>query len=333
MLDIEQLYEEYINDVIKRCIKAIRYEKNLKEELMLLPIDELKEMSNKIIVANNKYRKLKKSTPNILNSVRLFERELKARAYRSMFWDTDEVAKMYQLYVARNKEIDENQTISQEEKMYQKEVVRSFYNLKCEDKFDKLSPQTKEDCLKIFYISIIAQKMAEDMVRKEVDEIIGTSIDTSLDKGNCTKAIIASLLKLEKKYDIKILKRAKQKDIESILHPKQLKETLAPYVKTPKSGYIKDIEDVKRGDIFLQIWEEEYPTHAMMCYDIDEDINGEMLPLLLGFSINTKDFDGFYQYDGTTPLRGVVIDIKSLLRDTIKRKSKINSPITNNERE
>ncbi len=329
MLDAEQLYKEYINDVIKRCIKAITLEENLKDELMSRPIDELKEMAKSIIVANNKYRKLKKTTPNILNSVSLFEKELKARAYRSMFWDTKEIKALYQYNIDKNREIDDDETISFDERKYKKQVINHYCILKTEALFNQLDPKTQEKCLKIYYAKMIAINQADEVVRREVKEIVSTPINTTLDNGNCTKAIIASLLKLEKKYNIKILKNIKDEDVENILHPKQLIEALKPYVKTSISGYIKDIEDIKIGDIFFISWNENPPHHAMMCYDFDEENRAKVL----GFSNNTKDFDGFYKTDGTTPLRGIIIDVKSLLIDTCKRKSKINSPITNNERE
>lgn len=321
-IDIDTLYEEYINDVTKRCINAIKYEKRLFEELKSLPLDELKERAKNIIITNNQYRRLNKITPNTENNVGVFENEVIPRAYRSMFGNSDKVEKLFQSFRKKNKQIDEERSITEEEKERRKQVVRQFYNLKTEELYNELPAQTKEECLKRFYASIISMKMTDEMVRDEVADILGTPIDTTIDRGNCTKAIIASLLKLEKKYDIKILKRLKEKNIESILHPTQLSESLSHYVKKSKTGYIKDIEEVKIGDIFLQFWEENKPTHAMMCYDFDINDEGQEIPLLLGFSCNTKDIDGFYYYDGTTPQRGFILDVKKLLKDAIKSKVK-----------
>ncbi len=321
-IDIDTLYEEYINDVTKRCIKAIKYEKKLFEELISLPLDELKERAKNIIITNNQYRRLNKITPNTKNNVGIFENEVIPRAYRSMFGESDKISKLFKSFCKKNKQIDEDRSITEEEKERRKQVVRQFYNLKTEELYNELPAQTKEECLKHFYASIISTQMTNEMIRDEVADIIKTPIDTTIDKGNCTKAIIASLLKLEKKYDIKILKRLTEKNIESVLHPKQLSESLAHYIKKSKTGYIKDIEEVEIGDVFLQFWEENKPTHAMMCYDFDINDEGQEIPLLLGFSCNTKDCDGFYYYDGTTPQRGFILDVKKLLKDAIKSKVK-----------
>ena len=60
----------------------------------------------------------------------------------------------------------------------------------------------------------------------------------------------------------------------------------------------------------------------MMCYDFDINDDGREIPLLLGFSCNTKDCDGFYYHDGTTPQRGFILDVKKMLKDAIKSKVK-----------
>jgi hypothetical protein len=61
----------------------------------------------------------------------------------------------------------------------------------------------------------------------------------------------------------------------------------------------------------------------MMCYDFDKDCK----PLLLGFSSNTRN------YPIRETQRGLIIDIKALIEDTCKGKSKLKnnkiSPITN----
>ena len=210
-IDINTLYEEYINDVKNRCIKAIKYEKKLCEELKSLPLDELKERAKNIIITNNQYRRLNKITPNTKNNVGVFENEVIPRAYRLMFGNSDKVEKLFQSFRKKNKQIDEDRSITKEEKERRKQVVRQFYNLKTEELYNELPDQTKEECLKHFYASIISTQMTNEMIRDEVADIIKTPIDTTIDKGNCTKAIIASLLKLEKKYDIKILKNYRKK--------------------------------------------------------------------------------------------------------------------------
>ena len=65
----------------------------------------------------------------------------------------------------------------------------------------------------------------------------------------------------------------------------------------------------------------------MMCYDFNS--NGEAL--LLGFSNNTINYNGFYKYD-QIPLKGIIIDIHSLIKDACHGKTKIKKKINDNSR-
>ena len=326
-LNADKLYQEYIEDVIARNNSAIDFENSLVDDNESLTVEELKEKAKSLITENNKYRKLKSSPErksNVVNNVQCFEDKLIYNAYCLMFWETKEIEEIRLFSKKQVEQINNNKEISKEEKTRRLKVLNEFIKLKTENKFEQLSPQKKEECLKKYLTMYIATHQANKKVREDIQEFLGYPVDTTLDKGNCTKAIILSLLKLEKKYDIKIFKNIKdKKDIENILHPKQLVKTLKPYVKQSTTGIISDIEDIKVGDICLLSWGDNGVSHAMMCYDFDKDCK----PLLLGFSSNTRN------HPIRETQRGLIIDIKALIEDTCKGKSKLKnnkiSPITN----
>ena len=316
-LNPEELYEEYIEDVTTRCQNAIDYEKKLQEELAQLPLDILMSEVCSLAVEEDKYRKLKDKK----STIKKIKKKIHIWAYNSMFWNTKERQELFKFSKNKEKEIDNNKTLSKEEKENQKDVLDDYVGIKLQNLFDKLSSAEQQHCLTQYCAGCIARMRSSTYVRDIVQQILGkdTPIDSTMDKGNCTKALTSSLLKLEKKYDIKIFKNLRKRDIENILHPKELTEYLSPYIKKSETGFLKDIEDVKRGDIFLISWNEKPPQHAMMCYDFNKENDA----LLLGFSNNTINFNGFIQYDGITPLNGYIIDIKSLITDTIKGKNKL----------
>ncbi len=315
-LSADKLYQEYVEDVIARNNFAIDLENSLIDENQNLTIKDLIETAKSLITENNKYRKLKgspKSRSNVINNVQCFENMLKFNSYSVMFWETKEFNEI-RLFKTKQIEQINNKEISKEEKVRRLNVLDDFVKLKIENQFEQLSPQKKEECLKKYLAKYVAIQQVNKKIRQDIQEILETPVDTTMDKGNCTKAIIASLLKLEKKYDINIFKNIKdKKDIENILHPKQLIKTLKPYVKQNTKGIIGNTEDIKVGDICLLSWSNNDVSHAMMCYEFDKDDK----PLLLGFSSNTRNY----------PIRenqtGVIMDIKALIEDTCKGKSKL----------
>ena len=222
-LDADKLYEEYVEDVVSRCTEAIKLQEQEKEDLQELSVDILKEECEKIIIQEEKYRKSKNQS--LLENLK---KRIIPRAYSCMFWDTDEMKKLFNYRQDKLNEIDESQDLTEKQKQVKREILNSYADLTLENMFDKLSESDKEKCLKNFYINFLSERRSEQDTRKDIQEILGkdTIIDTSLDKGNCTKAITSSLLMLEKKYDIKIFKHLKRDGIENILHPKQLIEYL-----------------------------------------------------------------------------------------------------------
>ena len=321
----ENLYEEYIEDVILRCQNAVNREEQEEEELKSLPIDILIKEFERTILEDEKYRKSKNQS--LLNS---FKKRIIPRAYCYMFWDTKEIKELFNSRQTKLTQINEDKTLTEKQKQVKRGIIDSYTDIILENMFDKLPREDKEKCIQNYYAHLVSTFRADQDVRKDVQKILekdGT-IDPTLDKGNCTKAIIASLIKLEKKYDIKIFKHLKKDGIENILHPKQLIEYLAPYVKRSETGNIKDIEDIKKGDICILSFGDGPPSHAMMCYDF----NSKEEPLLLGYTPNTLNYNGFYQNISQTPHKGIVIDIQSLINDVCKNKVKIKKRVNDNSR-
>ena len=166
------------------------------------------------------------------------------------------------------------------------------------------------------YISQIkGDSDVRDNVRKEFGDNI--KFKGEKDKGNCTKAITVSLYNLQKKFGLNIFPNLD--DIEKIAHPKDLIEYLKPYVKEAPSGELKDIPDVKVGDIFIFTNGDNEPGHAMMCYEFNE----EKEPLVLGFSNNANGYNGFYNAfysDKSHPQKGRILDAWSLIKDAYHQK-------------
>ncbi len=321
----EKLYEEYVEDVILRCENAVNQEEQEEEELKSLPVDILIKEFERIILEDEKYRKSKNQS--LFNNLK---KRIIPRACCYMFWDTKEIKELFNYRKSKLTQINEDKILTEKQKQVKRGVVDAYVDITLENMFDKLPEKDKEKCLQKYYAHLVSTFRADQDVRKDIQKILekdGT-IDPTLDKGNCTKAIIASLIKLEKKYDIKIFKHLKRDGLENLLHPKQLIEYLAPYVKKSETGNIKDIEDIKRGDICILSFGDGPPRHAMMCYDF----NSKEEPLLLGFSSNTLNYNGFYQNIGQTPHKGIVIDIQALINDVCKNKVKIKKKIKDNSR-
>lgn len=174
---------------------------------------------------------------------------------------------------------------------------------------------------------IIEQSYQQNLVSRETElfsralvrhELGNKELDTSRDKGSCTKGITTSLYKLQERYSLRLF--LENLDFERIAHPKDLTDLLRLYVKTAPSSLLEDIGNIKAGDIVMLTKDDGTPGHAMMCYDVPA---GEE-PLLLGFSQISKATKAYQDRKGEKR-RGIVLDIYAFIQDKIAENEQKNS--------
>ena len=315
---LEEVYNSYVQEVIERNQSAIEQDKAISEEYKDMSVSELKAVIKELGIKEDKYKN-KKGKKTGYSRYADFEKNEKSNAMKSCYFDKPEVREIIKKRTTDIESIQARTDISEETKIYRKGVINQMANLKLEIMFDSLPLNQQEDTLKEFYIQCITQIKGGRDTRQVVQKELGKDIkfDGNRDKGNCTKAITVSLYNLQKKFGLNIFPDLD--DIEKIAHPKDLIEYLKPYVKEAPSGEIKDIPDIKVGDIFIFKNSDNEPKHAMMCHNFNEYNE----PLVLGFSNNTRDYNGArgISYAGEIhPRKGCIIDTWSLIRDAYHQK-------------
>ena len=317
---LDEIYNSYVQEVIERNQYAIEKDKTISIEYKDMPLKELKDIIKELCIKEDiyKYRE-RKGNKTGHSRYKTFECEEKYRAIRIYYYDKPEVSELIKKRMADRESIQARTDISEEDKRYKTGVVDQMANLKLEIMFDSLPINQQEEVLKDYYIKYISHIKGESDVRDNVRKEFGDNIKFKgeKDKGNCTKAITVSLYNLQKKFGLNIFPNLD--DIEKIAHPKDLIEYLKPYVKEAPSGELKDIPDVKVGDIFIFTNGDNEPGHAMMCYEF----NDENEPLVLGFSSNTNGYNGFYNAfysDKSHPQKGRILDAWSLIKDAYHQK-------------
>lgn len=317
---LKEIYDYYVEEVKKRNQYAIEHDKTIPAEYKDMSLKELKDIIKELCIKEDiyKYRE-RKGNKTGHSRYKTFECEEKYRAIRIYYYDEPEVSELIKKRMADRESILARTDISEEDKRYKTGVVNQMANLKLEIMFDSLPINQQEEVLKDYYIKYISHIKGDSDVRDNVRKEFGDNIKFKgeKDKGNCTKAITVSLYNLQKKFGLNIFPNLD--DIEKIAHPKDLIEYLKPYVKEAPSGELKDIPDVKVGDIFIFTNGDNEPGHAMMCYEF----NDENEPLVLGFSSNTNGYNGFYNAfysDKSHPQKGRILDAWSFIKDAYHQK-------------
>lgn len=304
----EALYANYIKDVLVRNQKAIDYQKSRQDFWQDKPHVEVENALQKIIEQDNEYRKDNSGEKNPGNDLETLIKTAPAEILYREYHDNEKVAEAYKSYQETIKNVDEENF----------KTIRQAFTVKMGVLYKQIVPVEKqEELLNDYLKKVLCKREAEQYMRESInEEFKGIELDGTRDHGNCTKGIMISLYKLQKKYDIPLFD--KNLDKEHIVHPKELSEELNKYVKKSESGLLKDINGIKAGDIImLTRGTTNAPGHAMMCYDFNE--KGE--PLLMGFSENTKEVNAYQSRDGSMR-KGIVIDIKSFIQDRARVKEK-----------
>lgn len=304
----EALYANYIKDVLARNQKAIDYQKSRQDYWQDKPRVEVENALQKIIKQDNEYRKDNsgEKTPknDLATLIKIVQTEILFNSYK----DDKRVEETIKSYQNSLKNVDKEKC----------KTLRQTFMVKMGILYKQVVPVEKQEELFNDYLKrVLCKREAEQYMRESInEEFKGIELDGTRDHGNCTKGIMISLYKLQKKYDISLFD--KNLDKEHIVHPKELSEELNKYVKKSESGLLKDIKGIKAGDIIMLTRNVNgAPGHAMMCYDFNE--KGE--PLLMGFSDNAKEVNAYQSRDGSMR-RGIVIDIKSFIQDRAQNKEK-----------
>lgn len=304
----EALYANYIKDVLSRNQKAIDYQKSRQDFWQDKTLAEVKNALQQIIEQDNAYRKDNSSEKNPGNDLETLIKTAPAEILYHDYRDNKRVSEAYEIYQEATKNLDGENF----------KTMRQAFIVKMGVLYKQIVPAENQKSLLSDYLKrVLCKREAEQYMRESInEEFKGIELDGARDHGNCTKGIIISLYKLQKKYDIPLFD--KNLDKEHIVHPKELSEELNKYVKKAESGLLKDIKGIKKGDIImLTRGTTNAPGHAMMCYDFNE--KGE--PLLMGFSENTKEVNAYQSRDGSMR-KGIVIDIKSFIQDHAQNKEK-----------
>ncbi len=306
----EALYANYIKDVIARNQKAIDYQKRRQDYWQDKPYEEVVSALQKIIEEDNQYHKDDDSEKTPKNDLETLIKIAQVDILFHNYKDNKRVAETIESYQNSLKNADKEKCKS----------LRQAFIMKMGIIYKQVVPEQEQEKLKADYLKrVLSKREAEKNMRESIKEDFkGIELDGTRDHGNCTKGIMISLYKLQKKYDIPLFD--KNLDKEQIVHPKELSKELEKYVKKSESGLLKDIKGIKEGDIImLTRGATGAPGHAMMCYEFNE--KGE--PLLMGFSDNTKEINAYTSRDGGMR-NGFVIDIKSFIRDRYNAKEKSN---------
>ncbi len=298
---IEDLCAEFVSDVKKRNQTAkvyfnlrLAYWKNKSLEMMINRLEY-------IFAENKTYRQPRKLTS--FNDFSLFMQTVPEQAMAF-----DETAAFHPEFKKLREEYYKQAELTDNPDKLQQEYLININRL-----FVRTYTPEQQMAMKGKYLGhIIAKRETENFVRKQVAQDFAPFVfDGKRDNGNCTKAIVASLYNIQKKYGIQLF--PEDVDTEITAHPKDFANYMAPYMTRSPNGFVWEINDVKPGDIILAIRENGDAGHAMLCYGYDKSDE----PLLLGFTpVQTK------AKANARWRKGVRIDIKSFITDKVKAHEK-----------
>lgn len=290
-VNAEEMYQWYVNDVIRHNDTAIAYKKQCEKYCDTMPLENVKKfVENFYELERKELGEPEIKTDN--NDFEMFQKNIRVNAILDNFANRAETKEVLNdLIAAREKGDDKN------------EIVNNLYvhfNQEIQEK--KLEEKVWRD--KLVY------KATEVATRKIVNQEFNAELDSQKDKGNCTKGITVSLVRASEKFRIPLF--PSDFDKENLAHPIDIAKALEKYIKSSESGALKDIPDVKVGDIVLLPDGSGQPRHAMMVQDFNEQG-----PLLLGFTNIERNLPMLERKDGT-PRTGIVIDVHSFIKDKVK---------------
>ena len=300
-LNAEEIYNRYVEDVIRRNDALIKLQKECHELFENKSAAEMLPLLEKIYKEDNEYlapktdeekEEAKNRTLTDNNDFNLFCKNIRPYTILINFDNHPE-------FLAIKEDIDK---APNEEAKFK--IVNSLY-----PRFSKEIAERKLEDKTIRRQLVF--KTIEKMNRRMISDSFFGETNGFKDKGNCTKGITVSLLHIEQEYGISLF--SEKTDKESLAHPKDLARELEKYVKSSESGLLSDIPNIQKGDIVLLLNGKGEPRHAIMVSGFDE----QGTPLVLGFTGNMKNIPMFESKADGTPRKGIVLDIHSFIKDKV----------------
>ncbi len=298
IVNAEEMYQWYVNDVIKRNDTAIALKEACEAHCETMPFAKIKEsVKNFYELERKELGEPEKKDLN--NDFELYQRNILCRVIMSNFRTHPKVAAMKEAVIAAEEKIaktgddtDLNKIIADLYPLFEKEIQEK----KLEEKAWK---------------NTLIYKATEFANRKIIGEDFEAEFAPEKDHGNCTKGITVSLYRAAEKFGLPLYPT--NQDKENAAHPKTLAHQLENYQKTSESGLLKDIQNIKIGDIILLATNSKGELkHAMMVSGFNE----QGIPLLLGYDGTQKNIS-MYESKDSTPRRGIVLDVHSFIKDKV----------------
>lgn len=295
-VNAEEMYNWYVQDVIKRNDTALAFKESCKAHCETMPLTDIKKFVEDFYILERKERgEPEKKTDD--NDFEMFQKNIRVNVI------IDNFAERPETLAAKDDLIEARE--SGDDKALNKIIDSLYTTFNKEISINKLEEKVWKNKL-IF-------KATEIATRKIVNEDFSANFNPNLDHGSCTKGISVSLQRAADKFGVSLF--PKDIDKENLVHPKNLAQQLENYQKTSESGLLRDIENIKSGDIVLLTRKNGTPGHAMMVSGFDE----QGKPLLLGFSPTQKNVPMLESKKSAEPRKGVVIDIHAFITDKVQQ--------------
>ncbi len=297
ILNAEEMYQWYVNDVIKRNDRALAFKEACKAYCETMPLEKIKEsVKNFYELERQELGEPEKKDLN--NDFELYQRNILYPVIMGNFRTHPKVAAMEEAVIAAEEKIAENGDDKELNK-----IIADLYPL-----FQKEIQEKKLE--EKVWKNKLVYKATEFANRKIIGEDFEAEFAPEKDHGNCTKGITVSLYRAAKEFGLPLYQTNQDKEI--VAHPKTLANQLENYQKTSESGLLKDIPNIKAGDIILLPNSKGELKHAMMVSGFNE----QGVPLLLGYDGTQKNIPMYDAKDGTSR-RGIALDVHAFIKDKV----------------
>ncbi len=292
-INAKEVYNKYVEDVINRNKSALEFQTQSKAFSDKLPLKSIK----KFVEDFYKQERAEFGEPKIKtedNDFETFEKNTRINIIIDNFGSRPETL------AVKSKMIEARE--NKDDKALEQIVDKLYSTFSTEISEKKLEEKVWKN--KLIY------KTTEIANRKLIGKDFEAEFAPEKDRGNCTKGITVSIYRASEDVGLTIYQT--NQDKENAAHPKTLAQELDTYTKSAESGLLKDIENIKVGDIVLISNHKGEPRHAMMVSSFNEQ--GD--PLLVGFTPTQKDVPMLANKQGEFR-KGIIIDVKSFISDKV----------------
>lgn len=295
-INAEEMYNWYVEDVINRNEKAMVFMKQCKKYSEELPLESIKKFVEEFYTQAKQEQGIPEEKTED-NDFELFQQNVRANVIFNNFADRPETSAVKDKLI-QARESGDNKALN--------EIIDGLHQTFNEE----ITANKLEE--KVWRNKLINKAM-EVAGRKIINEDFQADLAPERDRGNCTKGITVSLHRAAEKFGLSLFKT--NNDKENFSHPKDLAKELETYIKTSETGLLKDVENIKVGDIVLLPNSKGQPRHAMMVSGFNE----ENEPLLLGFTPTQKNVPMLASKGNGKPREGIVIDVHSFVVDKVQQ--------------